>query len=77
MSNPVPLKDECELVNGIVAWRTSLGDCINGNDYLDFCVPRTKEEMERLCSAANNAFKSFGSKMRVTDHQGTISPTVA
>lgn len=77
MDKPAPFKDECELINGIIAWRTSLGDCINDTDYLDFSIPRTKEEMEYLCSAVNNTFKSFGSKMRVVDHQGTISPAVA
>lgn len=70
------MDNSCQTVNDILLWRQSIGDVIQKDDYLDFSIPRTVEELANLCLVVNTTFASVGSAMRIDNHQGVIIPTV-
>ena len=75
MVEPIIRYDECKLVNDIIDWRMQIGNLVNPNDYLDFTIPRTVDELADMTLAVNSTFASFGMPYRVDHAQGLIVPT--
>ena len=72
----MPSENFCAIVNGIITWRTALGDAISMRDYMDFGVPQTESDLNLMVSATNRTFESFGMDMRVGTENGVIIPRV-
>jgi hypothetical protein len=70
------MENFCAMVNEIINWRHALGDAITQQDYIDFSVPKTEEELEFITNEVNDSFASFNMDLRVAAENGVLVPRV-